>query len=196
MHEEIEIKFLEVDVPTLEARLKNYGAERVGETLSRITNFDFPDYRLKAENAWVRLRTEFGKTTLTFKQRLGVQSHDTSIRDEGMKEIEITVSDFEITRKLLHAIGMIEKFSQERKRVHWQKVDLSFDIDTWPLIPPYFEIEGTSWESVEKAAGDLGFNYEEHLRCTAGNILKKYGYADHDYSVFTFDTQIKKDLAS
>jgi adenylate cyclase class 2 len=194
MHEEIEIKFLEVDIPTLEEKFLSYGATRVGETLSRITNFDFPDYRLKSDHAWVRLRTEFGKTTLTYKQRIGAVSSDTSLRDEGMREIEITVSNFETTRKLLHAIGMIEKFSQERKRIHFEKDDLSFDIDTWPLIPPYLEIEGNSWENVEKAASDLGFDYDSHLRCSAGNILTKYGYPDHDYSIFTFSEQIKKNL--
>ncbi len=77
--EEIEVKFLEVNAEELENKLSNIGAEKIGETLSRITNFDYPDYRLKEEKAWVRLRSEFGKTTLAYKQRLGVSSEDGSI---------------------------------------------------------------------------------------------------------------------
>ncbi len=109
-----------------------------------------------------------------------------------MKEVETTVSDFDLTKKLLLAIGMIEKFSQEKKRIRWQKGSVVFDIDTWPLTPPYVEIEGNSWEEVEKASLELGFKYEEHLRCSAHNIFLKYGFDDHDYLIFTFNKQIKK----
>ena len=190
--EEIEIKFLDVDIASLEEKLTKLGAKKVGETLSRITCFDFPDYNLKEKNAWVRLRTEFDETTLAYKERFGVSSQDASVKDEGMKEVEIGVSDFDSTKDFLFAIGMIEKFSQEKKRIRWQKDTTVFDIDTWPLTPPYLEIEGTSWDEVQKASEDLGFKYEDHLRCSAHNIFIKYGYDDHDYSVFTFEKQIKK----
>ncbi len=194
MHEEIEAKFLEVDITALEAKLESIGATKIGETLARITCFDYPNYSLRDNNAWVRLRTEFNQTTLAYKERLGVSSQDSSKNDEGMKEVEVTVSDFDTTKKMLFAIGMIEKFSQEKKRIRWQKGDVEFDIDTWPLTPSYLEIEGTSWESVEKATKELGLDYSKHLRCSAHNVFLKYGFDDHDYSVFTFDRQVKKQL--
>ena len=190
--EEIEIKFLDVDIPSLEEKLKSIGAERVGETLSRISCFDYPDYRLKDKHAWVRLRSEFGKTTLAYKQRLGVSSQDASSKDEGMKEVEISISGFDSAKNLLLAIGMIEKFSEERKRVRWEKGSVEFDIDSWPLIPPYLEIEGKSWDEVKSASEELGLNYEDHLRCSAHNIFIKYGFDEHDYSIFTFNKQVKK----
>lgn len=190
--EEIEAKFLEVDIPALEKKLESIGAQKIGETLSRITNFDYPDYRLKEDKAWVRLRSEFGKTTLAYKQRLGVTSEDGSTSDEGMKEIEINVSDFDTTRQFLLAIGLIEKFSQERKRIRWTKENVSFDIDTWPLVPPYIEIEGTSWEKLEQLSSDLGFKWGDHFRGSFGQVCQKYGFDDHDYVVFTFEKQIKK----
>lgn len=190
--EEIEIKFLDIDIPSLEEKLTILGAKKVGETLSRISCFDFPDYNLKDKNAWVRLRTEFDETTLAYKERLGVSSQNASVKDEGMKEVEIVVSDFDTTKDFLFAVGMIEKFSQEKKRIRWQKDTTVFDIDTWPLTPPYLEIEGSSWHEVQKASEDLGFKYEDHLRCSAHNIFLKYGYDEHDYSIFTFKEQIKK----
>ncbi len=190
--EEIEIKFLEVDIPSLEEKLESIGAKRVGETLSQIICFDYPDYRLRDKNAWVRLRTEFNETTLAYKERLGVSSHDASTPDGGMKEIEVTVESFDQTKLFLLSIGMIEKFSEERKRIRWEKGTIEFDIDTWPTIPPYLEIEGDSWEEVEKAAEDLDLDYKKHLRCTAHNVFLKYGFDEHDYSIFTFEKQIKK----
>jgi len=190
--EEIEVKFLDVDITSLEEKLKSIGATKVGETLSRIISFDYPDYRLKEIKAWVRLRSEFGKTTLSYKQRLGVTSDDGSTSDEGMKEIEVIVEDFDTTRNFLLAIGLIEKFSQERKRIRWVKDDVEFDIDTWPLVPTYLEIEGHSWERLEKVSTDLGFDWNHHFRASFGQVCQKYGFDDHDYSVFTFEKQIKK----
>ena len=190
--EEIEVKFLDVDVQSLEKKLVENGAKKVGETLSRIKNFDFPDYRLKAEHAWVRLRTEFGKTTLTYKQRLGANIGLNGTGDEGMKEVEVEVGDFETTNKLLLSIGMIEKFSQERKRVRYYKDDIEFDIDTWPLVPTFLEIEGPSWDKVEKISKDLGFEWKDRFLGSFSQVSKKYGVDDHDYSVFTFTEQIKK----
>ncbi|MES2930899.1 MAG: CYTH domain-containing protein [Patescibacteria group bacterium] len=190
--EEIEVKFLDVNIESLEKKLLDMGAEKIGETLSRITCFDYPDYQLRDKNAWVRLRTEFNETTLAYKERLGVSSEDASIKDDGMREIEVVVSDFDTTKSFLFEIGMIEKFSQEKKRIRFKKDTIVFDIDTWPLTPPYIEIEGSSWDDVKTAAENLGFKYEDHLRCSAHNIFIKYGFNDHDYSVFTFAEQIKK----
>lgn len=190
--EEIEVKFLDINVDEIQDKLLSIGAEKVGETLSEIVCFDYPDYRLKSINAWVRLRSEFGKTTLAYKERLGVSSQDSSIRDNGMKEIEITVSDFEQTRKLLKSIGMIEKFEEERKRIRWVKNDVEFDIDIWPLTPAYLEIESNSIDKVKNASQELGLNYNEHIVCSAHNVFLKYGFDEHDYSVFTFKEQIKK----
>jgi adenylate cyclase class 2 len=189
--EEIEVKFLEVDIPELEKKLLGLGAKKVGETVSRITNFDFPDYRLKAEHAWVRLRSEFGKTTLAYKQRIGA-SNTNANGDESMKEVEVGVEDFDKTNSLLLSIGMIEKFSQGRKRIRYTKDDVEFDIDAWPLIPPYLEIEGPSWDKVEKISRELGFNWDNRFIGSFSQVGKKYGIDDHDYKVFTLEEQIKK----
>lgn len=190
--EEIEVKFLDINITDIEQKLVSIGAQRIGETLSKITNFDYPDYRLKEKKAWVRLRSEFGKTTIAYKQRLGAGFEDGSVSDKGMKEIEIEVSDFNIANSFLKSIGLIEKFSQERKRIRWEKDSIEFDIDTWPLVPSYIEIEGDSIENIKKVSEELGFNWQEHFIGSFGQVCRKYGLNDHDYSVFTFDKQIKK----
>ena len=47
-----------------------------------------------------------------------------------MEEIEIEVSDYGDTVALLQKIGMVIKFSQEKKRITWEKNNVTFDIDT------------------------------------------------------------------
>jgi adenylate cyclase class 2 len=188
--EEIEAKFLDVDVEDLREKLKSLGAHLVGSYDYRRKLFDYPDYRLDNTHAWIRLRDEGEHVTLTYKERLG--AGEGQFGDLGMKEIEVIVSDFDQTESFLKAIGLIEKRYEENRRERWVWDGIVFDIDTWPLIPTYLEIEGSSWEAVEKAAFALGLSWETHMRSSANQVFKKYGLDNHDYSVITFDQQIKK----
>src|SRR3990167_2048894 len=114
--EEIEVKFLDIDPVAMEGKLKSIGAEKAGEFFYRRQIFDYPGFPLDGKAAWLRLRGEGDKITLSFKQRLGTDTHDGTTSDKGMKEVEIEVSDFDKTKQLLHDIGMIDKFYQENGR--------------------------------------------------------------------------------
>ena len=127
--EEIEVKFLNIDPKETEKKLKEAGAEKVFDKVYRRKVFDYPDLRLNDRGAYLRLRDEGDKITLTFKQRLGVKSHDGKTNDEGMEEIKIKVSDFEKTAELLTKMGLKEKFYEENRRIRHQLDDIEFDID-------------------------------------------------------------------
>src|SRR3989338_5413546 len=163
--EEFEIKFLEVDVPELEKKLLEIGAEKVGEYHYRIVLFDYPDFRMNNDNAWLKLRTDGKEEFLAYKQRIGVRSPDASIPDDGMKEIEVKVDDFEKTYALLCAVGFIVKREDEKKRIKYQKGETAFDIDFWPQLPPFLEVESNSMENARDSARELGFDPDKGLVC-------------------------------
>jgi adenylate cyclase class 2 len=191
-NEEIEIVFLEVDVPALEARLTDIGARKIGDMFYQNVAFDYPDFRLDADNSWIRVRSDGKRVELTFKKRLGVKSQDGSANDEGMEEIEVEVSDYEKTKELLFKIGFVEKHEAEKKRTRWEKDGVTFDIDTWPEIPTFLEIEADSWEDVDKAIGWLGFNKEDGKICSATQIYRMYGIDMNEYQKVRFDGLMKK----
>ncbi len=180
--EEIEAKMLEVDVAELEKRLVQIGAERIGEYSFRIHNFDFPGYPLRQRHAWVRLRTDGEHPTLTYKQQ----------HDSRLEEIETPVGDFDTARAFLTAIGMIEKHAQEKKRVTWKKGGITYDIDTWPLLPPFLEVEGESWEAVQRAIEELGYDWEKRLVCDASRVYDHYGIPWNSFKKIGFDEQVRK----
>ena len=190
--EEFEIKFLEVDVPSLEKKLLEIGAEKTGEYDYGRVLMDYPDMRMNSLNSWVRLRTDGKETTLTYKQRLGAKSDDGSIPDEGMKEIEVVVDNYEKTFELLKAIGLVVKREEKNKRIRYQKNDTVFDIDFWPFIPPYVEIESTSLKKAQDSARELGFDVKNGLVCTAKQVFMRYGFNKDDYSSITFEGMVKK----
>lgn len=190
MAEEIEAKILNVDIPELEKKLVDLGAQRVGEKFFRSTVFDYPGFPLDKDNSWIRLRDEGDKIMLAFKKRLGVT--DESGSDEGMEEIEFTVGEFDAVQQFLQKLGLIVKFAQEKKRITYQKDTVTYDIDTWPKLPPYLEVEGPTWESVDNAIVELGYNLEDKKIFTTTQIYEMNGIHDKDFIKLTFSEFVKR----
>ncbi len=153
--------------------------------------FDYPDFRLDKQGAWVRLRDEGDKITFTFKQRLA-KAFNAGENDDGMYERETTVGDFDTTREILLKTGLIEKMYQENKRTRYVLGGVECDIDTWPLLPPYLEIEGTSWDAVYATAEQLGFKREDAKIFSTNQIYKLKGLDDRNYTKLTFNEQIER----
>lgn len=188
MKTEIEVKFLGVDHDVLRARLKKIGAECVHpmHELQRV-NMDFADRRLEKAGGWVRIRTNGSKTALTYKQLESWTLH-------GVKEVEVEVSDFAETQKLLEAIGLVVGSYQETKRETWHCKGAEVVLDIWPWVRPFVEIEGGSEESVRQIATELGLDWKdgvfgsvEPVYIAEFNITEKEFYTlDH----MTFKTPI------
>lgn len=190
--EEIEVKFLNVDAEKLQEKLKAIGAEKTGEYFYRRQVFDFPGFTLNEKGAWLRLRDEGDRIALSYKQRLGIKSHDGTVSDEGMKEVEVVVSDFDKTKDLLLSLGMIEKFYQENKRIRYKKGTTEFDIDFWPQLEPYLEIEAESWDKVDESIKELGLNPKDKKIFSTNQIYKLKGINELDYTRITFDGFVKR----
>ena len=116
------------------------------------------------ESRWIRLRDDGTAVTLTVKEI----AHDGI---DGTTETEVVVSDFEVTNELLGQIGFQAKSYQENRRVSFEFDGAQLELDSWPLIPPYLEIEGESQEHVVRVAEILGISEDE---LTAENTVKVY----------------------
>lgn len=191
--EEIEVKFLDVNVNSITKRLEKLGAKKIFEKLYRRKVFDFDDWRLDKDSSWVRVRDEGDAVTMTFKKRLGVEDHNKGIKnDEGMEEVEVEVSDFEKTAIFLHKIGLSDKFYEENKRVRYELSGVEIDFDTWPMIPTYLEIEANSWNEIDETIKKLGLNDKDKKIMSTMQVYKFYGIDEKDYSVITFEKRVKR----
>ncbi len=190
--EEFEIKFLEVNVPELEKKLVAIGAEKVGIYDYRRMLLDYPDFRLNKSHSWIRLRTNGKETTLAYKESIKNPDDSTGLKDLGMKEIEIIVDDYQKTYELMKALGFVIKREEKNKRIRYTKGSAVFDIDFWPFIPPYLEVESTSIQLAKNAASELGLDGEVGIISTAGAVYKKYGINKDEYSSITFEGMKKK----
>ncbi len=164
MKTEFEAKILEIDVVAVTERLTTLGSKKIDEIMQRRYVYDLMP---KKENSWIRLRTDGTKTTLAIKE-----IHDDTI--DGTKELEITVDDFDKTHLLLERLGYAAKGYQENKRIRYELDGVEIDIDFWPFIPPYLEIEGRSASEVETVIAKLGFNKSQTTSINTTHVYKRY----------------------
>jgi len=188
--EEKEVKFLNIDSSLIEKKLKKIGAKKVFKKLYKRKAFDYPDLRLDKAGAWIRLRDEGDKITLTFKQRIGMGSN--SGNDKSMEEIEIEVNNFEKTAELLLKSGFIEKHYVENQRTRYVFEDIEFDIDFYPQLNPYLEIEAPSWKKIDEAIGLLNLNPKDKKIFSTNQVYELNGINLNDYQKVTFGQMIKK----
>lgn len=193
MAEEIEAKWLNIDPEKLEAKLVALGAEKIFDQLYRIQTMDYPDFRLDAAASWVRVRDEGSQVTMCFKQRMR-NGNDKSgkTNDLGMVEHEVVVSDFDTARDFLYSIGLVNKYYEEKKRIRYIYQGIEFDIDLMPGVPPYLEIEASSWDDIEKGAKLLGLANEDKKIFSAYQVYALNGIEMRDYSEFRFSGLVKR----
>ena len=157
MQTEIEAKWLNVDKDELRDKLKKIGAKLVQpERLMVRSVYDFDDKSLEAKKGWVRVRDEADKVTLSYKQLNDRTLH-------GTKEVTVVVDDFKSTCELLEAIGMERRAYQETKRESWQLGDIEIELDTWPWIPSFVEIEAPDEKKLKTTAEKLDLDYAKAL---------------------------------
>jgi len=191
--EEFEVNFLDIDPAAIEAKLVELGAIKAFDRVFHRAVFDYADLRLDKQAAWVRVRDEGDKTTMSFKQRLGWNADDPHSNDTGMIEEEVVVSDFETACKILRHIGLTDKFFMENRRVQYKLDGVEVDIEYWPMLEPYLEIEADSWVAVDKTIAKLGLDPANKKLFSTTQIYAQNGIDDKDYQILTFDKLVKKD---
>ncbi len=176
MEIEFEVKILDIDVEEIKKKLKSIGAKKDMERNMRRYVYDL---KTKDTDAWIRLRDQGDRVTLTIKE-----IHNDNI--DGTKEVEIVVDDFDKTHLLLSKLGFIPKAYQENRRISYTFDDVEIEIDFWPKIPPYLEIEGKSIKDVEKAVKLLGFEMSQTTSINTDYAYEKYGLNIYDYKELKF----------
>ena len=137
--------------------LKNVGAELVQpERLMRRKTYDYADLRLNEVGAWVRIRDEGDKVTMSFKQ---LEERTLT----GTKESSIVIDSYAEADISLKNLGLIPKSSQDTNRESWILNGCEVELDTWPWIPSFLEIEGPDKETVESTALTIGLNMNDAL---------------------------------
>lgn len=177
MNTEVEVRVLNINKEELISKLEKNNAKFIGNWYQMRYVYDFKPID---PNRWIRLRTNGVDTTLTLKE-----VHDKTIN--GTKELEIKVSDIEITHLILEKLGYKRRSIQENKRIRYILNNVEIDIDTWPNLNPYVEFEGDSEEKIKEVFLILGLDYKYAITDNAQDIYMSLGYTQEDLNNLRFE---------
>jgi adenylate cyclase, class 2 len=162
---EYEARVLEIDPEHIKQKILACGGQAVRESLMRRYVYSIDKRDL---NRFIRLRDTGFEVTLTYKEI----KHDGI---DGTEETELVVDDFDKTDEFLSRLGYQEKWYQENYRSSFQLADARLEIDRWPRIPPYLEIEADSYEEVIRIAALLGVLEDQLIGENTLKIYVHYG---------------------
>ncbi len=140
-------------------------------------------------NKWVRLRESNGIVKIALKQIYnrkivnGIRQH--AIND--VKEIEIQIDSIDKGKLFLEELGYFHKNYQEKKRISYiLSENTHIDIDMWPHIPPYIEIEADNEIIVYETLEKLGYKKEDAKILNADDVFIFYGLDMYSYKELKF----------
>ena len=165
MKTEYEIRILEIDHDEMVKKLEELGAELKFSRMQKRYVYDFNPVE---PNKWIRLRTNGETTTLTIKN-VAAKTID------GTKEQEVEVSDFDEMNGILESLGYKSRGYQENKRTQYILDGVEIDLDEWPLIPEYMEIEGKDSYEVMKILNKLGIDKDRITTLDVASVYDQYG---------------------
>lgn len=133
-------------------------------------------------NKWVRLRESNGKVELTTKHILEKQES----KFQKVLENEIDVSSLEETNLILESIGLSRRSYQEKIRYSYKYKDAEIEIDLWPLLKPYLEIECDNEETIDEIINKLNLESHEVVSINTEQLYKRINIDVHSLSELKF----------
>ncbi len=215
--EELEIKILDINVKDLTSRLKKIGAVKIFDSITYIYCFDINQdinyasvpiklnkvikeaekltrngKNLREQNFHLRARKQGHHHEFTMKYRDSIDK-DSKIKRETELSVELTESEWNSIKNDLYLARIDLVAVQEKKRLSYKMKEesMQFDIDTWPGIPTYLEIEGAEEDSIKKYIEILGLQKKEKTTASGEELFQRYDVAF--YSHLTFGNN-KKDV--
>lgn len=145
---ETEVRYLDVDAKRLKQKLSEIGAKDCG--LSSIDEIIYYDEALtwSGEGKFIRVRKINDEIFLTYKKHPKISSPYAT-------EIEMKVDNWDGIQAFLSQLKLIPFRHQQKRRHKFTYQEIQIDIDTWPKIPTYVELEGKNVEALMKLANIL-----------------------------------------
>lgn len=120
-------------------------------------------------NKWIRLRQSNDKIELTTKHILNKKNDNY----QSVLESEVEVSSFEETNNLLESIGIYKRNYQEKIRYSFVYKDAQIEIDIWPKLEPYLEIECDNDKTIEEILEKLNLKENEIVSTNTESLYKR-----------------------
>lgn len=144
--------------------------ELLNKLNNKLLNDSINEYGINP-NKWVRLRKNNDNIELTVKHIYKKNNDDI----QKVSEVEIQVSDFEEANLLLNSLGIFKRNFQEKIRYSYKYKTACIEIDIWPMLEPYIEIECDDEDLISDIVKKLGFSNKEIVSLNTEELYKRIG---------------------
>jgi adenylate cyclase class 2 len=167
--DELEVKFFDVDLDSMREQLEQTGASlKVPERLMRRVVFGGED-NPGMTCTYGRIRDEGDAITMSAK--FSAVNGEIASQKEAMVEVD----DFDSAYAVLTSFGLKPSMSQENKRETWQYPDGTLvELEQWPELPAYIEIEGASELALRGVATHLGLDWDAHTTDSTDKLYRQH----------------------
>lgn len=167
--QELEVKFFDINLETIRSRLASLGASlKTPNRLMRRVVFG-GEANPSMLCTYGRVRDEGDVVTMSAKY--SAVNGDIASQKEAM----VTVDSFESALSVLESFGLTVTNYQESKRETWQMTDGTLvELEEWPQLPTYIEIEGASIDAIQACASQLELDWATHTTVTTGELYRQH----------------------
>lgn len=164
--DEIELKFLDIDVEEIKSKLDKIGAKLIYDNNIESYSFLREDFSgSDSTKKYLRVRKINDKVEITYKDPEKKSSMS------NREEIEIIVDDYEKACLLIEKLGFIRAPIFKKHRIHYELGNIHFEIDTLDNVPTYLEIETSNEQDMFDICKKLDLNIKEGKKGTIVEIL-------------------------
>jgi adenylate cyclase class 2 len=164
---ELEIKLLNIDRSKVLKNLKKAKAKKIFAPTKIIETY-FTDGKKNSPFTGLRLRTIGRKCELTLKYK---RTDSNFLQRE---ELESEVSNYAQMRLILERLGYKAFRERQKIREEYEILGVKIDIDQYPKIPCFLEIEGKSQKQIKSVIKELDLGAYLLSSLTATDLLKSY----------------------
>jgi len=166
---EIERKIFDIIPKAITSKLLKMGAKVVFKGLVRVKYFDTKKGEIRKKHELLRVR-KMGdkKVEICFKCNRKVK--------DGCKiydECEFYSSDFDEVSKFFEKLGYLCTCYYEKKRTEFLLKDIKVEMDEYPRIKAFIEIEATDVKKINDLVKKLGLEKNESSSETINEVLKR-----------------------
>ncbi|WDV47023.1 class IV adenylate cyclase [Clostridiaceae bacterium M8S5] len=165
MHNELEVKVLNIDKQDIMDKLEKIGAKQVKHEFQENTVFDTKDRYIKNSlNGYLRIRE---KTNLNTNETECILTLKRNVSNDELRvntELETKFDDKESLKEILNLINVNQVHCGTKERISYEKDGILFEIDTWDketYPETYLELEVKDKKDLNRAIEMLDLNEED-----------------------------------
>lgn len=165
-YREHEIKILGVDVLDIQQKLETLGAKKISDGIRVITTFDTPERKFTHEKKIIRITEED-------KIKLSVNFPSSQVQKNSIK---VFTSRKKETQDFLGQLWIVPITEVHTKRISYEWGEVDFDIDIFPEIPAFLEIDIEHLPvSLDELLSKLGCDNKRQSFAGTEEIFAEYG---------------------